>query len=186
MAQDICRVTVAGNLTKDLGSDPNGRDFGYTQGGMCIATISIANNRGKKQQDGTWGTETSYFDCKLFGKTAENLKPYLTKGQKVFIDGVLKQERWTDKEGKNQSKVVIYVNELELAGGKKEDNGQQSSYAQQYEQQNQNPFSQPSGTPLFKPAQKSFNGNVPQGNTTTGQPQQQYFNGEPFDENIPF
>ena len=173
MAQDICRVTVAGNLTKDLGSDPNGRDFGYTQGGMCIATISIANNRGKKQQDGTWGTETSYFDCTLFGKTAENLKPYLTKGQKVFIDGVLKQERWTDKEGKNQSKVVIYVNELEPAGGKKEDNGQQSSYAQQYEEQ-QNPFKHSSGTPVFKPANNQ--------QATTEQPTL----GDDFPEDIPF
>jgi len=141
MAQDINSVIVVGNLTKDLGSDPNGRDFGYTQGGMCIANFSIANNRNRKQADGTWGSETSYFDIKLFGKTAENLKPYLTKGKKIVVNGVLKQERWQDKNGNNQFKVVIYATEIELVGGKKDDNSQQSSFAQQYEQQTQNPFS---------------------------------------------
>lgn len=148
MAQDINSVIVIGNLTRDLGSDPNGRDFGYTQGGMCIATFSIANNRNRKNADGTWGSETSYFDIKLFGKTAENLKPYLTKGQKIAVNGVLKQERWQNKDGTNQSKIVIYASEVELVGGKREEN-RQSEFAQQYNNQ-QNPFRQSS--PEFKPA----------------------------------
>lgn len=154
MAQDINSVHVVGNLTKDLGSDPNGRDFGYTQGGMCIGTISIANNRNKKQADGSWGTETNYFEVKLFGKTAENLKPYLVKGQKVVVDGVLKQDRWQDKNGNNQSKVYIVANEIELVGGKKEQSNSfnpqqpygsvqeaQSAYAKQYQNQMNEGFS---------------------------------------------
>ena len=158
MAQDINKVIVCGNLTRDLGSDPNGRDFGYTQGGMCIANFSIANNRSRKNQDGTWGSETYYFEIKIFGKTAENLRPYLKKGQKVIVEGILKQERWQGKDGSNQSKVVIYATEIQLVGGKKDDNGQsqsgqyqpqqnpfaqnQSTFAQQYEQQNQPQYQQ--------------------------------------------
>lgn len=139
MANDINRVTLVGNLVRDCGA--NERDFGYTQGGLCIASIDIASNSAKKQQDGTWGSEVSYFTIHIFGKTAENLKPYLKKGQKVGIDGRLKQERWQDKNGNNQSKIVILADNIQLLGGKNENSQSsnsenKSSYAQQYEQQN--------------------------------------------------
>lgn len=122
--QDINSVVIVGNLTRDCGTDPYGRDFAYTQGGLAIATISIASNRSRKQGDGSWADEVSYFDVKLFGKTAENLKPYLTKGQKVCVEGVLKQERWQDaKTGGNMSKVVIVANQVQLVGGRREQGG---------------------------------------------------------------
>ena len=150
MSNDLNSVNIIGNLVRDCGSDPNGRDFAYTQGGMAIATLSIASNRSRKQSDGTYADEVSYFEIKVYGKTAENLKPYLTKGTKIAVDGVLKQERWQDKEGKTQSKVVINAMNIQLLGGKRDNGqggyGQQSSYAQQYQQQNyqqqQNPFAQ--------------------------------------------
>lgn len=144
MANNLNSVNIIGNLTKDCGA--NERDFGYTQGGLAIATINIAVNSGKKNADGTWGSEVSYFEVKIFGKTAENLKPYLTKGSKVAINGKLKQDRWQDKNtGNNMSKVYIIANEIELCGGKKDSVStqeevpptaqEQSSYAKQYEQQ---------------------------------------------------
>ena len=124
MAQDINSVVLVGNLVRDLGSAPNGKDFGYTQSGVAIATISIASNRSRKQSDGSYMDEVSYFDIHLYGKTAENLKPYLVKGQKIAVEGVLKQERWQDKQtGNNMSKIVINANSVQLLGGKREDNG---------------------------------------------------------------
>lgn len=131
--QDINSVVVVGNLTRDCGTDPYGRDFAYTQGGLAIATVSIASNRSRKQGDGSWADEVSYFDVKIFGKTAENLKPYLTKGQKVCVEGVLKQERWQDsKTGGNMSKVVILANQIQLVGGKREHgDGSQQAYYQE-------------------------------------------------------
>ena len=132
--QDINSVVIVGNLTKDCGTDPYGRDFAYTQGGVAIATISIASNRSRKQNDGSYVDEVSYFDVKLFGNMAENLKPYLTKGQKVCVDGVLKQERWKDKNGATVSKVVILANQVQLVGGRREQGGETPQHGQQYQQ----------------------------------------------------
>ena len=162
MANDLNSVIIIGNLVRDCGA--NERDFAYTQGGMAIATISIASNRSRKQSDGSYANEVSYFDVHLFGKTAENLKPYLLKGQKVAVEGVLKQERWQDKQtGNNMSKIVINANSVQLLGGKRDDNegfnpnvpyqnarqssvnSQQNQYQQNQYQQNQNQSQNQSG-----------------------------------------
>ena len=122
MAQDINKVTVIGNLCRDCGA--NERDFGYTQSGVCVAKISIANNRLKKQADGSWGEEVSYFDINIYGKTAENLKPYLKKGTKICVIGTLKQERWQDRQtSENRSRIVINADEVQLLGGNQQNQG---------------------------------------------------------------
>ena len=129
--ENLNETILEGNLTRDCGA--NERDFIYTQGGSAVATISIAVNSAKKLSDGTYGTEVSYFDVKIYGKTAENLKPYLKKGQCVLVVGTLKQDRW-EKDGKKFDKVYINSNKVQLRGGKKEE-APQSSYAKEYQQQ---------------------------------------------------
>lgn len=138
-----------GRLTRDCGS--NERDFAYIQNGgdgMAVATVSIAVNRNRK--NGTeYIDEVSYFDVKIYGKTAENLKPYLTKGQLIRVEGMLKQDRWQDKNtGNNISKVYINATSVRLLGGKREDN--QNGYQQ-------------SGAPQFIPANNGYQ-NHPQNN----------------------
>lgn len=149
MANDINSVTVCGRLTRDLGSDPQGKDFKQTQGGMCIANISIAVNRSKKQGD-QWVDEASFFNITIFGTMANNLKPYLTKGKQIVVQGHLHQDRWTDQEGKNHSSVSIVADNIQLIGGQngnangnvQQSNGynpasvQQQQYKQRPQQQN--------------------------------------------------
>lgn len=148
MAQDINEVIEIGRLTRDLGTDE--RSFGYTQSGVARASIDIAVNRSRKQGD-QWVDEVSYFTVQLWGKTAENLKPYLTKGKQIAVKGFLKQERW-EKDGQKNSRVVIVSEQCQLLGGKSDDNNggynsgfgqssQQSDFKQRYEQQNQPPVS---------------------------------------------
>ncbi|WP_308687270.1 single-stranded DNA-binding protein [uncultured Treponema sp.] len=114
---DVNSVTLCGRLTADMGSSQNG--FSYTQGGTAIGRFSIAVNRSRKQGD-QWVDEVSYFNVTVFGKTAENLKPYLTKGQLVAVQGFLKQDRWTDKDGGSRSSVGIIADHIQLCGGKQE------------------------------------------------------------------
>lgn len=130
MANDVNNVILIGRLTRDLGSDE--RSFGYVGNGMARANVSIAVNRSRKQADGSWGDEVSYFDITIFGKTAENLKPYLTKGKQICVEGHLHQDRW-EKEGQKFSRVSIIADNVQLLGGKS-DGGQSS------------------GVPAFKPA----------------------------------
>ena len=110
MAQDINSVVLCGNLVRDC-------ELKYTQSGMAIGNISIACNRSKKQADGQYVNDVSYFDIILFGRTAENLKQYLTQGKKIAVRGFLKQDRWKDQQSNNRSRVSVIAEELELLGG---------------------------------------------------------------------
>ncbi|MBR4791002.1 MAG: single-stranded DNA-binding protein, partial [Treponema sp.] len=96
---DLNHVVLIGRLTKDLGTDE--RSFGYVANGQARANVSIAVNRSKKTGD-QWTDEVNYFDITIWGKTAENLKPYLTKGKMIAVDGYLKQDRW-EKDGQKMS-----------------------------------------------------------------------------------
>lgn len=107
MANDINQVVLIGNCVRDVA-------ISYTQGGMCIGKLSLASNRSVKQ-NGQWVSEVSYFDVTIFGKTAENLQPYLLKGQKIAISGILKQDRW-EKDGHKYSKIGIVANTVQLIG----------------------------------------------------------------------
>lgn len=129
MANDVNKVILIGRLTRDLGSDE--RSFGYVGNGMARANVSIAVNRAKKQGD-QWTEEVSYFDITIWGKTAENLKPYLTKGKQICVEGHLHQDRW-EKEGQKFSRISIVADNVQLLGGKS-DGGQSF------------------GSPTFKPA----------------------------------
>ncbi len=118
---DINHVVIVGRLTRDLGTDE--RSFAYLPSGQARANVSIAVNRSRKQGD-QWVDEANFFDVTIWGKTAENLKPYLTKGKQIAVDGYLKQDRW-EKDGQKQSRVSIVANNVQLLGGRS-DGGQQS------------------------------------------------------------
>lgn len=110
---DINHVNLIGRMTKDLEDG----SFGYTNTGTARANISIAVNRSRKNGD-QWVDEVSYFEVTIWGKTAENLKPFLTKGKQIAVDGYLKQDRW-EKDGKKNSRVVIVAETVQLLGGNK-------------------------------------------------------------------
>ena len=122
---DINQVTVVGRLTRDLnGSDQ--REYAFTPNGQARANISIAVNRSRKQGD-QWVDEANYFNVTIWGKTAENLLPYLKKGKQIAVEGYLKQDRWQDKTtGQTRSSVSIVANNVQLLGGRSE-NGTQPS-----------------------------------------------------------
>ena len=134
---DTNHVVLVGRLTKDLGTDE--RSFGYVANGQARANISIAVNRSRKNGD-QWIDEVNYFDVTIWGKTAENLKPYLTKGKQIIIDGYLKQDRW-EKDGQKFSKVTVVANNVQLIGGRGDGTSQPAS-----------------GAPHFQPANNSSNG----------------------------
>ncbi len=117
-SSDINSVTLVGRLTRDA-------DLRYTQGGMAVASLSVAVNRSRKDND-QWISEANFFEISYFGKAAESTKPYLTKGKQIAIQGYLKQDRW-EKEGQKFSKVTIVANSLELLGGRS-DGGSSGGY----------------------------------------------------------
>ena len=108
MATDLNIVALVGRLTRPC-------EMRYTNSGFAICSFSLAVNRRKKSQDGSWNDSVSFFDCSYFGKAAEGVSQYLTKGQQVSIQGYLEQQSW-ETNGQKRSKVVVIVNSLSLLG----------------------------------------------------------------------
>ena len=109
-------VSINGRLVREA-------ELRFSTSGTAILNFSIAVNRSVKKGD-KWEDEASFFDCVMFSKMAESVNKYLEKGKQVSIIGELKQERW-EKDGKQNSKVVIVVEKLQLLGSKDE---QKQSY----------------------------------------------------------
>lgn len=101
-------VVLVGNLTRDA-------QLKYTPSGFPICTFGIAINTRKKNGD-QWVDEANFFDIELFGKTAESLNQYLTKGKMVGVEGELRQDRW-EQDGQARSKVKVLANKVQLLGG---------------------------------------------------------------------
>ena len=77
--------------------------------GLALCKFSIAVNGWKKD-------DVSFFNVTLFGKSAEAIAKYLTKGKQVIVQGSLVQSRWT-KDGQNFSNVGINAVNVQLLGG---------------------------------------------------------------------
>ena len=103
------RVILSGNLTKDA-------DLRYTTTEKAYSKFSIANNEGYGDNK-----KTTFFNCTLWGKSAENLNRFLTKGQKVLITGKVEINDYKDKEGVERKIIDINVDSfggVELLGNK--------------------------------------------------------------------
>ncbi|WP_210123999.1 single-stranded DNA-binding protein [Staphylococcus sp. GDY8P95P] len=121
-------VAITGRITKDLEL----KQAGQTQ----VTNFSMAVENPYKKDD------ASFFDIVAFGKTAELLNQYCGKGSKIGVDGTLKQDRFTDKEGNNRSVVRITANRIEFLDTKQSNNqSQQRGQAKtQQPPANDNPF----------------------------------------------
>lgn len=105
---DLNQVILRGRLTRsaELKYLPNANRTAITE-------FSIANNKSRKNDDGTWSSDVSYFDCHIWGKYGEALQKNLTKGRAVCIIGRLKQDRW-ERDGQTYSKVSVDVSEVDF------------------------------------------------------------------------
>jgi single-strand DNA-binding protein len=114
MAVDMNRVTIIGRLTRDA-------ELKYTANGQAVCKFSIAVNRRRKKGNDEWEDEANFFDIVIWGRQGETLHQYLVKGKAVGVDGELRQDRW-EQDGQNRSKVGIIAQNIQLLGGKQEDN----------------------------------------------------------------
>ncbi len=122
MANDLNSVILVGRLTRDV-------ELKYASTGTAMMRFSIAVNRSRRNQDGSWSDDPNYFDCMYAGRNAESVSQYLEKGRQVAIQGELRQSKWTDQEGQNRSRVEIFVNNLQLLSTPRDgSNANSSSY----------------------------------------------------------
>ena len=103
------KIIIVGNL----GRDPELR---YTPQGTPVCSFTIASNERRKDKSGEVQDITTWFRGTLFGQRAETFAQYLTKGKPVYVEGRLRQEVWTDREGKERTTLEINVTDFNFVG----------------------------------------------------------------------
>ena len=116
MARGINKVILVGNL----GNDPEVR---YSQSGSAITTLSVATSESWKDKDGNQQERTEWHRVKAFGRLAEIMGEYLKKGRQVYIEGSLRTEKYTDKNGVEKYSTDIIADEMQMLGGMGEGGG---------------------------------------------------------------
>ncbi|OAB80384.1 single-stranded DNA-binding protein [Cochleicola gelatinilyticus] len=105
------KVQLIGNL----GNDP---EIITLDSGRKLAKFNVATNETYKNQKGERVTDTQWHNVVAWGKTAEIVETYVTKGKEVAVEGKLTTRSWEDKEGTKRYTTEIVCDELLMLGGK--------------------------------------------------------------------
>lgn len=116
--------TASGNVGRDC-------ELRQTPNGKSIGSFSIAVKQGYGQHE-----KTSWLNCKIFGKQAEAISQYITKGSKVTVTGEFVEEKWQGNDGVEKSANVIIVRDIDLPP-------KQQGMPQSQPQRQQQPQAQP-------------------------------------------
>lgn len=108
------KIVIIGNL----GKDPELR---YTPSGDPVCSFSLATNEKRKDKNGELQDITTWFRVTLWGKRAEAANNYLIKGRPVYVEGRLRVEEWTDRDGKARHTLEVNGTDMQFIGGGEKD-----------------------------------------------------------------
>jgi single-strand DNA-binding protein len=108
------KVILSGNLTRD----PEKKAL---PSGMSVTSFSIAINRVWKDKDGTKQETVEYVNIVSFGKQADTIKQYFSKGDSIFVEGRIQTRSWEDKEGNKKYVTEVVLDTFQFVGGKKKE-----------------------------------------------------------------
>lgn len=108
----VNKVILVGNLGRDA-------ELRYTPGGAAVATLNLATTETwNDKQSGQRQEKTEWHRIVLWGKQAESLQEYLTKGKQIYVEGRLQTRSWEDKEtGQKRYATEIRADKITLLGG---------------------------------------------------------------------
>lgn len=116
------KVFLGGNLTRDP-------TLSYAPNQTAVVDFGMAVNSKWKSKSGEDKSEVCFVDCVSFGKTAENINKYVSKGDPFFVEGRLTFDSWTAQDGTKRSKHKIAVQSFQFVGGKDTSGNQNSQPA---------------------------------------------------------
>ena len=102
----VNKVILVGNL----GSDP---ELKYTQGGTAVANFNLATSRKWKGKDGQMNEETEWSKIVVWGPTAEFCGKYLTKGNRIYLEGRLQTRKWQDQQGNDRYTTEVVADTVQ-------------------------------------------------------------------------
>src|SRR5262245_17306910 len=106
----VNKVILVGNLGRDA-------ELRYTPGGAAVATLSMATTEVWNDKAGQRQEKTEWHRVVLWGKSAESLSEYRTKGKQIYVEGTLKTRQWDEKDGSKRSAAAIRGGRIVLLGG---------------------------------------------------------------------
>ncbi|HEX7137970.1 MAG TPA: single-stranded DNA-binding protein [Vicinamibacterales bacterium] len=106
----VNKVILVGNLGRDA-------ELRYTPGGAAVATINMATTEVWNDKSGQRQEKTEWHRVVLWGKSAESLTEYLTKGKQIYVEGRLQTRQWDDKDGNKRYTTEIRGDRIVLLGG---------------------------------------------------------------------
>lgn len=105
-------------LVGNLGRDPELR---YTPQGTPVCSFTVATNEKRKDRAGEAQDFTTWFRVTLWGRQAETASQYLTKGRPVYIEGRLRLEEYTDREGNKRQSLEVNASDIHFIGSNRSD-----------------------------------------------------------------
>jgi len=106
----VNKVFLIGNLGRDA-------ELRYTPGGQPVATFNLATTETWNDKQGQRQEKTEWHRVVLWGKAAENLAEYLTKGKQVCVEGKLQTRQWEGRDGEKKYTTEIRSDRVTLLGG---------------------------------------------------------------------
>jgi len=110
------KVILMGNLTRD----PQLR---FLPSNTAVCDFGLAINRRYRGQDGELKDETCFVDVDVFGKPAETISQYMSKGRAILVEGRLRFRQWTTEDGQKRSKLSVVAERFQFVGGRAEGGG---------------------------------------------------------------
>ncbi len=109
--KSVNMVILMGNMTRDA-------ELRYTPNGKAVASFGLAINRTYKDAAGERKEEVDFFDVVAWGKLAEIISQYGSKGQGVHVTGRLQNRNWEAQDGTKRNKTEVIATDISLVGGK--------------------------------------------------------------------
>jgi len=106
----VNKVILVGNLGRDS-------ELRYTPGGAAVATLNMATTEVWNDKQGQKQEKTEWHRIIVWGKQAESLQEYLTKGKQIYVEGRLQTRQWDDKDGNKRYTTEIKADRITLLGG---------------------------------------------------------------------
>jgi single-strand DNA-binding protein len=105
-------------LVGNLGRDPELR---YTAQGTPVCSFSMATTERRKDRNGESQDQTIWFKVTLWNRLAETASQYLQKGKSVYIEGRLRVEEYTDREGRPRTSLEVTATDMHFIGSRQDD-----------------------------------------------------------------
>lgn len=139
------KVILMGNLTRDP-------ELRVTPKGTAVCQIGLAVNSSYKDKEGNAREEVTFVDVDVFGRQAEVIAKYMSKGRPILVEGRLKLDSWETKEGEKRSKLKVVLDNFQFVGaGPGRSEGGDASAGGNYEE----------NTPPARPASRGASPQAP-------------------------